>query len=473
MTTTHPKNHLLVLLGLATLALAACDASEGPDGPDLDAAGPGLDAAGPGLDAAGPGFAIAVAPLTLPGVTDTCYRLTVTNGPNRTGDIVWQRTNVCADLFGDVVGSIAYIGPCDADVPTLSSVTLELLDLKTGATPTPIADVEYGNPCGEIADWSTLAGRDTLLPGEDFGPCTVNKQCLENADVLVEFNITVMREANQGFFDIGVNFDDVFCSAKLDTCYSDDSPITLLHDGDVRAHTAVAAVACSAGPGATAETYLHFSDFSVTCGTTTYTLNLGHVVHEGSLAAPNPQLATIGGSPTLIASTWFGAEQLPGMNKVFTSLAFVLPAGDPCHVSWTVVPSDSAVAPVPSDGTTGPFSQVAGVYFDAAVNSVTRDVCSRYSLNGNGPGADGGVVATYFGVPVPYTAALEFAGGFTTAAPTPISCAAGPIVDGAPANVTVTLVQGQLHVQTGVSSTTLQLDGYTLTACHQDACCAL
>jgi len=27
-----------------------------------------------------------------------------------------------------------------------------------------------------------------------------------------------MRSAEMGFFDVGVNFNDVFCSAKLDTC---------------------------------------------------------------------------------------------------------------------------------------------------------------------------------------------------------------------------------------------------------------
>lgn len=38
----------------------------------------------------GPSFEVRVAPLTLPGITNACYRVTVTRGPDRKGPIVWQ-----------------------------------------------------------------------------------------------------------------------------------------------------------------------------------------------------------------------------------------------------------------------------------------------------------------------------------------------------------------------------------------------
>ncbi len=180
-------------------------------------------------------FSVQVAPLILPGVTNACYRVTVTNDIDRGGDIVWQQDSICADDFGDGIGAITYVGPCDADVTTQNSVTIELLDLMTGSpTPTAVADGSYVNPCGEIDDWST--DPDTLLTGEDdFGPCTINHTCVENADEPIEFNLTIMRDARQGFFDIAVNFEDIFCSAKLDTCYpdgdddgTDPDPIALL-----------------------------------------------------------------------------------------------------------------------------------------------------------------------------------------------------------------------------------------------------
>ncbi len=204
----------------------------------------------------GSGFAVEVAPLSLSGVSNTCYRVTVTNGRDRTGAVVWQE-DVCADQFGDGIGSLSYVGPCDADVTDENSVTLELLDLMSGTTPTPIDDDTYDNPCAEIDDWD--GDRAALADGEDaYGPCTINARCVENSDVLVAFNITVMRDAHQGFFDIAVNFDDIFCSAKLD-CNDE-----LLHNaGGERDATAIVAFACTAG--ANEQTFIQLSDLVLTC----------------------------------------------------------------------------------------------------------------------------------------------------------------------------------------------------------------
>ena len=55
--------------------------------------------------------AIDVAPLDLPGLGDACYSLTVENGA---GDVVWTRSGICADQFGDGSSSISYVGTCDA-----------------------------------------------------------------------------------------------------------------------------------------------------------------------------------------------------------------------------------------------------------------------------------------------------------------------------------------------------------------------
>ncbi len=55
-----------------------------------------------------------------------------------------------------------------------------------------------------------------------------------------------------------MNFDSIFCSAKLDRTYDEDGlePIELLHNEDgERDQTFVAAVACSAGPGVDTELY--------------------------------------------------------------------------------------------------------------------------------------------------------------------------------------------------------------------------
>jgi len=69
-----------------------------------------------------------------------------------------------------------------------------------------------------------------------------------------------------------VNFEDIFCSAKLDTCNAagdasstaDDVPIRLLFgDDDVRDDTAVVAVACAGGTGVQGATRLHMSHYEI------------------------------------------------------------------------------------------------------------------------------------------------------------------------------------------------------------------
>ena len=105
-------------------------------------------------------------------------------------------------------------------------------------------------------------------------PVTRDVACAPNADVAVAFDMTVVREAQQGFFDVAVTFQDIFCSAKLD-CEKDGAdgpePLTLLFNPltGAREATAVLAFSCTAGPDAPA-TYLHLDDLRIGCtdGTT-------------------------------------------------------------------------------------------------------------------------------------------------------------------------------------------------------------
>ncbi|MFT7578735.1 MAG: hypothetical protein ACI9MR_000393 [Myxococcota bacterium] len=200
------------------------------------------------------GIAITVAPLgaALDGITDACYRLTVRDGAD---NIVWQRADICSSQFGNNQSAITYVGTCDAaDGVRFHSVRLELEDLYT--EPDTVLDRDtYQNPCGHTENGNVGSP-----------PCELpDIECLANQDVPVKFNITVLRDASQGFFDIAVNFDDVFCSSKLDTC-DGDTPIELLfnpEDGE-RGQTAVLALACTAGPG-TDDTILHMNPILVRC----------------------------------------------------------------------------------------------------------------------------------------------------------------------------------------------------------------
>ena len=183
-------------------------------------------------------FAVAVAPLTLPGITDATYRLTTRNGDD---EIVWQ-ADITSTRYGDSRGAATYIGSCDAS-SNPNTVALELLALNVGddRDELPAASFENPAPIGS--------------------PIVQTVTCVENVDVPVTFNLAIMRDAEQGFFDVAVNFDDIFCSAKLDCGVGN-----LLHDpaSGERAPTVNIGFACTAGNDE--PSWLYLSDVVVDCG---------------------------------------------------------------------------------------------------------------------------------------------------------------------------------------------------------------
>jgi len=224
----------------------------------------GADGATPPAD-----LQVTVAPLELPGLVDACYSLDVTN---EAGSLVWQRSGVCASQFGNGAGGdLSYVGTCDAtdstgDTVAWNTVTLRIdglyrADGADGDT-TPDLLTDWQNPCDAP---------------HSPGGCKLNVPCVENADAPVTFNLTIMRSANQGFFDVAVNFDDIFCSAKVDCAYpgANGGPLELVHDpvSGARVQSLVWALACTDGdrsgpPGES--THLYMSEVVLRCGVATY-----------------------------------------------------------------------------------------------------------------------------------------------------------------------------------------------------------
>jgi hypothetical protein len=267
---------------------------------------------------------------------------------------VWQKTPVTSGDYGNLGGGdITYIGPCDANTPggasnwnyvalVLNQIQVpnnqgslgtnkEFLDDQftalTTATPAGDGDADFENPCPSAK------------------PCVLKFQCKENQDVGVSFNLTVMRDANQGFFDIAVNFEDVFCSAKLDTCYPDPDnagpksaeAIKLLFGSNGRDETAVAALACTVGPDTATKpiaTRLLFTKAQVVCDAATFVLGLSSDAGTGKVAtsaragteAPyHLQYGLFYGDEQLSCGTVPGAGDLPARdlscNKVYFNIA--------------------------------------------------------------------------------------------------------------------------------------------------------
>ncbi len=191
-------------------------------------AGPSVD-----LDLTGR-LAIEVAPLTLPGITNADWGISVSNGAGQT---VWSRPTLSADNFGDGAGGLTFVGACDASSPShVVALTLNALyeDENLDGTNETVPTTEYKNPCPSGT------------------PCTVAATCSENQDTAVQFNLTVMRDANQGFFDIGINFEDIFCSAKVDC-----RPAFLHDDSGNRVAAAVVGFACASGQGTESKLHIY------------------------------------------------------------------------------------------------------------------------------------------------------------------------------------------------------------------------
>lgn len=283
-----------------------------------------------------PKLSVQVAPLDLEGVDNVCYDLQVTND---LGEIVWSlgdpgdtfagddTTTVCSRRYGNGGGgAIAYVGTCDA-------TDANPADEGTAVNTVTIwVDGIYGADGDDLGDW-----RD---PCE--GGCSLRRECAENADTAVDFNLTVMRRAQQGFFDIAVEFQDIFCSAKVDVVDE------LLHDQGVRGPTAVVGFACTSGDNN--PTYLYLDKVEVACDDNeTYAVEpLGP---GGNLGAQGVGLFQ--------TAVYHDVEELPGLNKCFwnTSLGLdVESALDATHLgnNCTLVTEGTASETL--------FSQVGGYF---------------------------------------------------------------------------------------------------------------
>lgn len=197
---------LSVVTGIiAGALLGACASESGPTGPQVRIATAPLDGTSSAPFAA---------------IDSVDYGLTVYNGDPEfdasgvaqgSADVVWTKGSVTSTDYGNGPGgAISYVGPCDASVTGNNFVALVL------------NKVFAGSPAVQLSDQFTIPSPlypDFQNPCPSTAPCVLDFACQENADVAVEFNLTIMRRAQQGFFDIAVNFEDVFCSAKFDSCY--------------------------------------------------------------------------------------------------------------------------------------------------------------------------------------------------------------------------------------------------------------
>lgn len=174
--------------------------------------------AGPSSTVDGPAVEIGVAALEYGDFASARYAITTYYLDD--DGVMQPLVNEADFLANGPRGALTYISPCLASDagPRLGQVTIEVLGL-------------YDN--------DGVAITDLVLPPAQ----TQQFLCSEEQDTRVAFQFTIVRSADQGFADITVDIDDIFCSAKID-CQPDLYPHP---DTGVRGPALVFGLACTGG----------------------------------------------------------------------------------------------------------------------------------------------------------------------------------------------------------------------------------
>ncbi|PKN56114.1 MAG: hypothetical protein CVU56_17920 [Deltaproteobacteria bacterium HGW-Deltaproteobacteria-14] len=331
-------------------------------------------------------MAITVAPLSLAGVTNAAYTIRVTNAAGGGGEVVWERSSLESDQFGDGAGSLSFVGPCDAQAGTNSvQLTLEAL----------------------------YEGNGVLIPTDSYRnptPLTLHVACVPNADASVTFDMTIARNAQQGFFDVAVSFDEVFCSAKLDCKGEDGGEITLLHNGDAgRDTTVVLGFACTGRlPGEAGNTHLYMNDIVVTCDGRSVTVDPskgpGNLVAGDGYSQSHPGV--------LFGAAVYQGEEQVGFNKAYWDVALGLV--DPAPANCVLTASATASREVFVGGETPAGTSYPVVVWNVPLTNGDAPAaltCGRHRLAGGDE-----VTITYSSLTTP----VPFSHVFVT----------GPVVEG-------------------------------------------
>ncbi len=317
-------------------------------------------------------LAIAVAPLSLEGITNAEYTVWVTNAAaDAGGQTVWTRA-VSSQQYGDGAGSVSYIGTCDAAAPGgINTVHLTLHALYDGAG--LVTPGTYENPTEPDA-------------------LTREIVCVENADVAVTFDMTIVRDAKQGFFDVAVDFNNIFCSAKLDCEREGGVDLDLLHHNvtGARDMTAVVGLACTGSP--TGETFIYLNDLKINCvgGSETFDPIVVDPVGEGRLDTNQAPSANADGY-LFGASVFRGVEGF--MGKAYWNVSLGLEesrfgaAGDCTLVgrataSPTPFDEDSLGFVLPGD------SVYPVVEWNVQLSDASERVCDSHQVNVDGSGVE-------------------------------------------------------------------------------------
>lgn len=338
------------------------------------------------------GLALTVGALNLPGIDSACYDLRVRGA----SDVVFAKgdpavaasagdtDSLCSDVHGNGPdGDIAYVGACDASAnadtnPERAGVQNDVTLWVDG-----LYTLEGGNYVAITSSWQNPCGPSG---------CTVSFDCRENADTPVGFDLTVLRQGDSGFFDIVVEFQDIFCAAKVDCRYAnatpepgDDPVIRLVRDiAGTKLPTVVLAVSCSAGPGDEGTTRLYLSDVAIDCA---------GEADDSSVPVDEADVVFTEDPPGVVAQAdvSMGEENLVAEDKMYWSVAMALTPSDDSDPLAPVFAAKDCSLRASGTASSGDINAaLAGVnvsypYIHADVKLTDADgnlVCTQHPING-------------------------------------------------------------------------------------------
>ena len=322
---------------------------------------------GPDVPTDGGALELNIAPLSLPGVADAVWDVAVTT----TNATVWE-ARLTASGYG-AGGSVSYVGPCDASAGD-NTVTLSLVGIYASPVASP----------GDYGDAAPTGALDVRNPGQLSRDFT----CLADADTAVSFDVSVVRPATQGFFDVGVSFSDLFCSAKYDCAAGD---LLFDTDGD-RGPTQVLGFTCVAGSGDGVETTLYLDDVVVTCVAETATIDPS--AGPGNLNIQGTGWTGVtfaGGFDRLFQVAVNRGEQVAGVDGAYWTVSLgVTSSLTGCTLTTTGTADDAASTGAGDDGEIASDEVYPVVSWDIDLGTCT----GAHALDAN----DSDVVTEYLGL---------------------------------------------------------------------------
>ncbi|MCB9734896.1 MAG: hypothetical protein H6745_20100 [Deltaproteobacteria bacterium] len=297
-------------------------------------------------------MAIELAALNLGTFDSVTYTITVDGG---------SAVSVDSSTYEVTAGDpslVRYVAPCDATSGFTNTITVAVSDIVVGGVSLPVS------------------ARPPAQTRTDVS-CTANQSSAQS------FQFYALASSQQGFFDVVLGTELVYCSAKLDC--SNDS--TFFDGGD----GVVLGFACSASAEAAADTVLHMDDITISCDDgATVTSVVIDPTGPGNLAAGT---AYTDPSGYLGLVTVFKGEQTNASNidNVYWNVAIELKG--PALAEDCTLTTNAGV----SDGVSMPLG---GAYINWDVDltsSATSVTCTSHVLYG----ASSGVTAAW---PTPTTA---------------------------------------------------------------------